>query len=81
MNFQRFNALNQHNQQKTLLSQGVYIADRTTDDSQALLFALNGFFVEVTYNKEEDEIMNVNSFENTDDLAPYLHDIKLSTIV
>jgi hypothetical protein len=81
MTLQRFNALNQQHQQKKLLSRGVYIADRITEDYQALLFELNGFFVEVTYNKQEDEIMNVSSFEDTDELAPYLNDIKLSYIV
>jgi hypothetical protein len=81
MTIQHFNALNQQHQQKTLLSSGVYIADRNTEDYQALLFELNGFFVEVTYNNQEDEILKVTSFESTDELEPYLEDIKLSTIV
>jgi hypothetical protein len=81
MTIQRFNALNQHNQQKKLISSGVYIADRMTDDYHALLFELNGFFVEVTYNNQEDEILAVNGFEGTENLAPYLGEIRLSSIV
>ncbi|MEO6069627.1 MAG: hypothetical protein ABIN57_07445 [Chitinophagaceae bacterium] len=81
MTIQDFNNLNQHRQQKKLLSRGKYITDRTTEDYQALLFELNGFFVEVAYTKQEDEILHVNSFEDTADLAPYLGDIPLSYIV
>jgi hypothetical protein len=81
MTFQHFNTLNKANQQKKLLSKGKYVADRTTEDCQALLFELNGFFVEVAYNKQEDEILYVNGFESTDELAPYLGDIRLACIV
>ena len=81
MTFQHFNSLNKHHQQQKLISKGKYVADRTTEDYQALLFELYGFFVEVTYNKQEDEILQVNGFENTEDLAPYLGGIRLASIV
>ena len=81
MTIQHFNSLNKHHQQKKLLTKGQYVADRSTEDYQALLFELNGFFVEVTYNKQDDEVMNVTGFEDTKDLAPYLGEIRLSCIV
>ena len=81
MTIQDFNSMNKHHQQKKLLTKGKYIADRTTEDYQALLFELNGFFVEVTYNKQEDEVLHVNGFEDTEELAPYLGEIRLSYIV
>ena len=50
------------------------------DDLQMLLFQLDRFYVEVVFKKTTDEAVGARSFENTDELAPYLETIDLSEL-
>ena len=78
MKLQHFRALTQNKQNKKLLSEGVCIADRRSEDVQALLFQIEGFYVEVFFNGSGDEVLFSRSFEDTDELEPYLSGIDIS---
>lgn len=56
------------------------MGERVTADAQVLLFQLDHFYVEVTFNKFTDEPISARSFESTDELAPYLQNIDLSCV-
>ena len=81
MTLQHFKALTQNKQSKKLLTEGVCVADRKTDEVQALLFQIDSFYVEVFFNGDGDEVLFSRSFEDVEDLEPYLQDIDLSRII
>lgn len=80
MTLQHFNTLTPHKQHEKLLSKGVYITDRTTEDYQALLFELNGFYVEVGFARQEDDVVHVKGFNSADELRPYLKNSRLKEL-
>jgi hypothetical protein len=77
MTLQHFNTLSQHKQHRQIIASGVYIADRFMDDYHALLFDINGFYTEVCFSKDADEVLWVKSFGSTDELQPYLKNIDI----
>lgn len=81
MTLQNFRALTQNKQNKKLLTEGVCVADRRTADVQALLFQIEGFYVEVFFNERGDEVLFSRSFEDTEELDPYLQHIDLSQVL
>ena len=80
MTLQHFRKLDETKQFHRLLSEGVCVGERVTEKAQVLLFQINRFYVEISFDKFTDEPMSARSFENTDELAPYLQDIDLSDI-
>lgn len=81
MTLQHFNTLSENIQHRKLLLNGICLADRITDDSWALLFQIDKFYVEVFFNNDGDEIIGTRCFEDTDELEPYLEKINLSYVV
>lgn len=81
MTLQRFRALTQNKQNKKLLSEGVCIAERRIDEVQAFLFQIDGFYVEVFFNSEGAEILFSRSFEDLEELEPYLQSIDISCLL
>jgi len=77
MTLQHFNTLSQHKKHRKLLVNGVWLADRETEDSTVLLFQLDAFYVEIffclphrikllLYNNSEELIENVFYFNHQD---------------
>ena len=81
MTLQNFRALTQNKQNKKLLTEGVCIAERKTAEVQALLFQIEGFYVEVFFNREGDEVLFSRNFEEVEELTPYLQSIDLSEVL
>jgi hypothetical protein len=81
MTLQHFNTLSQHKQHRNLLVNGVWLADRQTQESTVLLFQLDSFYVEIYFSKPGDEIIQSISFDSVDFLDPYLEDIDLPCMV
>lgn len=80
MTLKYFRRLSETRQFHRLITQGVCVAERITSDLQMLLFQLDRFYVEVVFNKNTDEAVGARSFEDTDELAPYLETIDLSEL-
>lgn len=80
MTLQYFRTLSESKQFRRLMTKGVCVGERVTADAQVLLFQLDHFYVEVTFNKFTDEPISARSFESTDELAPYLQNIDLTCV-
>lgn len=81
MTLQHFNTLPQQQQHKRLLSSGRYIADYKTESTDALLFQLNNFFVEVCFSCEGDDVLYTRQYENASKLGAYWQHINFSGAV
>ena len=78
MTKQQFDILREDKQHKYLLMKGECIGSRETEDNCILLFQLDNFYVEVFFDKYCDDIIYSRTFENTDELQPYLEHINVS---
>jgi hypothetical protein len=80
MTLHHFKALTQDKQYRNLLLNGVCLASRDTEENCILLFQLDNFYVEVYFDKNCDEIIYSRSFQDTDELYPYIDHIDISHI-
>ena len=81
MTLQHFKALATDKQRKALLQKGAFVADRITSAFCVYLFQIDKFYVEIFFTKESDDIVWIKSFENTDELEPYLTHINISSLL
>jgi len=56
---------------------GVFIGDREDEEHKILLYQIDGFYVEVFYNKEYNVIRRYRPFSSTNQLEPYLSNIDI----
>jgi hypothetical protein len=77
MTIQQFNILMEDMQHKYLLMKGECIGSRETAENCILLFQLEGFYVEVFFDKYCDDIIYSRTFENTEELQPYLEHLNI----
>jgi hypothetical protein len=80
MNLQQFKTISEEKQHRNILLYGTCIADRKLGNMHALLFQLHSFYVEVFFNEEVDEVVYTRSFEDIEELEPYLKQIELKGI-
>lgn len=59
---------------------GTLIANRYTTEQMMLLFTLEDFFVEVTYDLTDNQVTRIKPFQSSRRLAPYLDSIDISEI-
>lgn len=78
MNLKQFKTMSEEKQHRNLLLYGSCVADRMIGNTHILLFQLHGFYVEVFFNENGDEVINTRSFEDTDELLPYLEQIDVN---
>ena len=77
MTLKYYRRLSEPKQYTRLLTKGVCIGERISDEILFLLFQLDLFYVEIAFHKETDELISARSFENVDELDPYLERIPL----
>lgn len=51
--------------------ESVCVGDRQDEEHNILLYQVDGFYVEVFYNREHNIIKKFSTFENTEFLEPY----------
>jgi hypothetical protein len=81
MTFQQFTTLSQHIQLRNLILDGEYISDRVLDEHHVLLFQRGRFYVEVMFNPQGDEVLSTRSFDNVEELDPYLQEVRLPRFI
>lgn len=81
MTLQHYNAMDQEKQRLWVLHKGVYLCARKTRDFTVFLFALDGFYIEVYFYNANDLIFLIKSFDDTDELEPYLQEINLTPLL
>ena len=74
-----FYTLGAEEQRKTVQGKGVYLMNRVEEGVEILLFALDGFYIEVCYDAITKTVEPVRVFYTTELLDPYLKQINLST--
>jgi hypothetical protein len=80
MTLKYFRRLSETKQFHRLINKGVCVAERITEDLELLLFQLDRFYVEVVFDKNTNEAVDARSFEDTDELDPYLEEIDLGEL-
>jgi hypothetical protein len=81
MNLFDFQLLSMHDQVKVLYEQGVYIGKRRNNDYTALLYQLEGFYVEISYRQYRRHIDRIYCSASTSILDPYLEQIDVVHLV
>ena len=76
-----FNALNDFDKGEALWEYGVHLSERFDDLCGYLLYQINDFYVEVTYNVDANQISKFTSFKTETKLQPYLNKIDISDLL
>jgi hypothetical protein len=64
-----------------LYEEGTYIGKRSIHGSCLLLFQLEGFYVEILYQKYRTLIKNIDCFTSTERIEPYLEQMNVENLV
>jgi hypothetical protein len=80
MTLYEFNLLSENDQAEVVWS-GSHIGERTENEYEILLYQVDGFYVEVFYHKEQNQIVRFRSFSSLNQLNPYLEQIDLKRIL
>jgi hypothetical protein len=80
MTHKEYKALRQDEQTSFLCKAGVSIAERHVGPYLIVLYQVDGFYVEVFYDKQSYQMMKLMSFYNTALLEPYLNDIDVASL-
>jgi len=76
----RFLLLTMEEKMQYLRKEGYYITIHSNVHTRVELYALSNFFVEVHYQKHENEVVEVVAFRSTDRLLQYAHPTSLSDL-
>jgi hypothetical protein len=77
MTLYEYKILDEPEQYNVLWSKEVFIDHRIRATYNFLLYQIEGFYVELKYNREENKMQGIRSFSSTEQLEPYLRKIKL----
>jgi hypothetical protein len=81
MQFFQFKEETLSRQAQILCRDGVYLSERTAGDFFVALYAIYGYYAEVYYRQQCNELLMITSFENTTLLEPYLAKINLQPVL
>ncbi len=81
MTLYEFQLLSERDQLDLLHAEGTYIGKRREGEQPVLLFQLEGFYVEIVYQKHRSQILQMRSFTTTSRLEPYLNQIDITESV
>jgi hypothetical protein len=77
MNLHAFRALEEFEQYEILFDKGVLLLDRNDSSCSYLLYQVDGFYIEIIHELNQDAISGLRSFSSTDLLGPYLESIEI----
>ena len=77
MTLQQVRACSKYVQQQLIKHQGTFLLERKSMDWNILLFQLEAFYIEVYYERRSQKVELLKSFEDTDELEPYLRKIDI----
>lgn len=76
-----FGLLSEERKRKKVLEQAVYLTSRQTHDMSVFLFQLDGFYVEVYFLNDNEEMYSIHSFDDPELLRPYLDRIDIQPLL
>ncbi len=65
---------------QVLATDGVFLAERNDGCFRISLYQVNDFYVEIYYHKTRCFYICIRSFEDVNELYPYLQDIDISEV-
>ena len=81
MTLPQFYALNEGEQMENLWDNGVHITERQDKTFRYILYSLFSFFVELKYERNDNNLLGCRAFKNESQLEPYLPNIDISEII
>jgi hypothetical protein len=76
-----FNRLDQYKQLDEIMTKGVLLLQSKRYNVHVKLFQLDNFYAEVFSLHENNKVIMINAFENTDYLEPYLAEVDVSALL
>ncbi len=81
MTLNEFRSRSKYVQQLIVKHHGVFLSQRKSTDQDILLFQIDGFYVEVAYERRSQKATLLQSFDDLDQLEPYLQKINVLTLM
>jgi len=81
MKLSEFIALPEDHKRLTVFKESVAIAKRELPDKLDFLFQLNEYYIEAFCCCKTNEVLEYRVFFNTEQLAPYLEDIRIDQLL
>ena len=76
-----FEELDVQDQADSLCEHGVFLSERKNERYLILLYQIDGFYIEVYFNKDKGKIVRFRSFLSPDQLFPYLKKINIDALL
>ena len=77
MTLGEFNALSELEQIRSIWHQGTFLMERTDGDGRYVLYQLDAFYIEFTFDTVNNVQKDMCVFAGTGPLDPYLNDIRI----
>ncbi|RPD44244.1 MULTISPECIES: hypothetical protein [Chitinophagaceae] len=81
MTQKKFASMDRAQQRVYLLTEGTFLAERSTAAFDLMLYDLNGFYVEAAFYKQTNRVAYFKVLHNSDALEHYLADINLDGLL
>jgi len=81
MTLKQFRSSSKYVQQQMIKHQGAFLFERRSLDWNILLFQLESFYVEVYYERKSQQVELLKSFDDMDELDPYLRKIDVFDLI
>ena len=81
MTIEKFNQLPIEEQQRAVLQDGVFLAERKDFPLRMMLYDMNSFYVEVFFLSRNNKAAWLNAFDSMEKLEPYLTNINISPVL
>lgn len=81
MNLHQFNQLTRNDQRLCLLTEGIFLEERSTLRHDVMLYELDGFYAEAYFMKNTNKAAFFKTFTDTAYLEPYLQQINLQHLL
>ena len=76
-----FEGLDVQEQADRLCEHGVFLSQRQNERYLILLYQIDGFYIEVYFNRGKGKIVRFRSFFSPDQLVPYLRKINIDALL
>ncbi|MGN6399674.1 MAG: hypothetical protein ACTHMD_04415 [Flavisolibacter sp.] len=80
MTLNQFRSSSNYVQQQMVKHHAVFLLERRSLDWNILLFQLDGFYVEVYYERKAQKVEKFKSFDDVEQLEPYLRKIDVPAL-
>jgi hypothetical protein len=77
MTIKKFHHLDETEQFEAVWDHGVLLGDHREDPFRYILYQIDSFYVELRYHQEHNILTDLRAFADTEELEPYLEQIKL----